>query len=141
MRETKFRIKYLGVEASGIPSAWAYITLPYDLKGELYHDEGSYDWDTFSQYAGFKDKNGKEVYEGDLLRENYKAGYSIYQVCFGLYDNEEDYEGSIRGIGWYITEHAFMNSGYQENLCEMIDFSKFEVIGNRFQNPELLEQT
>lgn len=80
------------------------------------------------QYTGLKDKNGKEIYEGDILR--FKANYTKkpcgYVVC--------KVEFSSYGI-------ELTNALYSYDPIE--ETSEFpytsEVIGNIYENPELLE--
>ena len=67
------------------------------------------------QYTGLKDKNGVEIYEGDIVKS---LGVSDY--CFGV--RPVEYIGS-----------SFTIKGY--GLCERL----VEVIGNIYENPELLE--
>jgi len=73
------------------------------------------------QYIGLKDKNGKEIYEGDICKngdwENdaYTYNYRIEEVC---YDHED---ASFYG----------MNPNDNGMTCE--------IIGNIHENPELLE--
>jgi len=87
------------------------------------------------QYTGLKDKNGKEIYEGDLYKTVYKAGYSIYEVCFGEYSNGGHYEDEISGNGWYLKETAYWTM--EKVTTDIEDFYADEVVGNIYENPEL----
>jgi uncharacterized phage protein (TIGR01671 family) len=90
------------------------------------------------QYTGLKDASGREIYEGDIVKETYPAGYSLHEVCIGEYDNGEEYDDYIRGYGVYTKEHRYIRD------YEMIigDYSSItgEVIGNIYENPELVSQ-
>jgi uncharacterized phage protein (TIGR01671 family) len=68
------------------------------------------------QYTGLKDKNGKEIYEDDIIKETMGVGKVVFRSgAFGL-----DY-------GIRITP-----------LC-INDMSSWEAIGNVWENPELLK--
>ncbi len=69
------------------------------------------------QYTGLKDKNGKEIYEGDIVNKNMPTEV-IYQ------------KGSY--CIWY--------QGYLFALNERLTESEIEVIGNKYENPELMEK-
>jgi uncharacterized phage protein (TIGR01671 family) len=82
------------------------------------------------QYTGLKDKNGKEIFEGDILRD---TDSEIYYVDF------------IRGCFYLRTNYkSFPHLGWAEWLpmCEIDRLANpvdFEIIGNIYENPDLLE--
>ena len=98
------------------------------------------------QLTGLTDRLGVEIYEGDVLKMTYPAGYSLYEVKFGNYDNGEEYESNESGIGWFTEEHAhYTDEGIVEiRICSMVGYPlehyEHEVIGNIWKNPELLEK-
>jgi uncharacterized phage protein (TIGR01671 family) len=98
------------------------------------------------QFTGLKDKNNVEIYEGDIVKDVYPAGYRTYEIKFGEFDNGEDYEDREYGNGWYlqsIFEHYFVEK-WKEQSYDKFDNSEIkiieilEVMGNVFENPELL---
>ncbi len=86
------------------------------------------------QFTGLKDKNGKEIYAGDIVKEHF---YSIKgkfigiigEVKFGLHETSQDYYASS-AYGWYI--------GRDEITQSLCDGENKEIIGNIWENAELL---
>ena len=144
MRTIKFRAKscYMG----GTQPAWVYGTFQYisqrrvrpgatdngtleprSDKGrivDLYGTETEVLCDTVGQFTGMTDKNGKEIYEGDIIR--FVNGQK--KVSGEWVDNEFIYtieysEGAFCGV-----------LGLSKALCAV------EVIGNIHDNPELIKR-
>jgi uncharacterized phage protein (TIGR01671 family) len=88
--------------------------------------------ETVGQYTGLKDKNGKEIYEGDLLKLTTKYGSTIKKVKWGSY-NDDEYV--YNGEGWICNGDFISDMGW-----ETYGHPKYEieVVGN-IHNSELLE--
>ena len=125
MREIKFRafIKELNEirEVEYINFLKKMISFPNKFCKEYYLN-ADFDEIELMQYTGLKDKNNKEIYEGDIvkLRANHGIGVVKYYDEWGAFVVE------------YIKPKPLVVLGmsyYKENI---------EVIGNIYENPELL---
>ena len=81
--------------------------------------------ETIGQYTGLKDKNGKKIFEGDIVKDD----YCIYKV---VYD----------GNGYYVKVNRLLKEcGTDKGLLyDLSDYKDLEVIGNIWDNPELLKE-
>jgi len=125
MREIKFRAwhkekKIMG-EVLGIDI----------LHKEIFFSNGDVDCCGFAdlkyielmQYTGLKDKNNKEIYEGDILFESFGERY--YKVVFENGSFRAEFEGDFE-------EHSF-------DLIDVV-LHRCEIIGNIYENPELIKE-
>lgn len=116
MREVKFRawdkdhFVYMGLKGAG----WSF-SEPFD---ETAH---AIEW---QQHTGLHDKNGKEIYEGDIVRDN---------------------NGKVWAIAWNEGYAAFGKRDpslgkKSQAISGLHPTSQLEVIGNIYENPDLLTQ-
>ena len=115
MREIKFRAWHIDNKEM-IYQGWNktyFVTI-----SNLFAYGGSVE---FMQYTGLKDKNGKEIYEGDILNI----------VTYG--SEEQKYIAKVQfDESRYIVRNKY---GY----APLYDLPPHEVIGNIYENPELLK--
>lgn len=156
MREIKFRGK------GGITDSWFIGSLVTWKDGAMIYggflNEGVVNPETIGQYTELKDKNGKEIYEGDILlikeyRNDalyYGFNYEEIQELF-LEDVRGELQHSYKALIHY-EEGCFVVSPKNTNRCEMYisemfgdmkcsqPIFEFEIIGNIHDNPELIKE-
>ena len=147
MREILFRGKRLdnGEWVYGWPFAdTADCSLKKAGKCQCPHDGSEYfivEWDddfheyeerqvipnTVGQYTGLKDKNGKMIFEGDIIESHYDSLYpdNVTIEVVKWYQN-----------GWCIQEGNFL----PDSLYGESDLTVSKVIGNIYDNPYLLKE-
>lgn len=131
MREIKFR----GKRKDNGEWVCGYLIKSYDERyfiGFL-HNSTSLDGDeiikeSVVQFTGLLDKNGKEIFEGDIIISKGNP-----DVLF-LISHGEDTDGIC--YGFILKSINLTKKDYPLNK----EIEKYEVIGNKFENPELLEE-
>ena len=108
----------------------------YDIKNADTCRQNSYliEEDTICQYTGFTDKNGKKIWENDVIR--YYSGEVYAPVKFGEYQNWFDSTSTCH-VGFYVDWDE--KYGIRKDLGYWINIANVEVVGNIFDNPELME--
>lgn len=83
----------------------------------------------FEQYTELNDKNGKEIYEGDIVRY---GGGNAYEVCFfnGCFGIKN------RNLSVLYNSYTFNDNDIYGSNGKL----RLEVIGNIHENPELVEK-
>ncbi len=84
--------------------------------------------ETLCEFTGLTDKNGKMIFENDILN-----AYGSYDLTVS-WDDEN---------AMFYAEYEGTKSGHEDDdnddYAEACDFINYEIIGNKFDNPELVE--
>jgi len=123
MREIKFR-------------AWNHEMDRYEyygvvqFEGSIVSDWGAdkYDW-IVEQFTGLLDKNGKEIYEGDIIQDSTFKDRGSYIMAV---------EWEKEAASFVLTRKGWAFRHYFYESCDPNDC---EVIGNIYESPELLKET
>ena len=129
-----------------------------EIKFRAWHESTGMEYDIYPpvkvplmQYTGLKDKDGVEIYEGDVIK--------VTTEFYGVFKNKVDYYTGVFGYmnmnsicvenkkgwnkdydqvnsGWFAGGFSALNGdGYAKHK----DVNNIEVIGNIYENPELLK--
>lgn len=121
MRETKFRAWHKKDK-----EMWDWKYLLKTMVGGTRQNAFSRDDLELMQFTGLRDKNGKEIYEGDILAMPYGGHPARWTV------------GELSEYGLYFQRHTIKPYQSPYPYRDLRHFDKAEVIGNIYENPELL---
>ncbi len=133
-REIKFR---------GFQKSWVYGGFHQESDGRclIIQDKASFEVDPKSvqQFTGLLDENGKEIYDGALVKLHYftqELGESL-----GINEGENEIIGQIcfQQLGLWVETEKEETSGYLLWINGLHDES-YKIIGNIYENPALLTQ-
>lgn len=109
-----------------------FLVLEIDYENRLVSDETYWNTIPFDdvklmQFTELKDKNGKEIFEGDIVKYKLEektftdiASFNKFFACFGLKDDTGD---------WFCSFDWLLENIKQDDI---------EAVGNVYENPELL---
>lgn len=125
MKQPKVYVKYLN-------KVLEVESINFDTKVVAVYDEDEHiycycDFDEveFIYGTGFMDKNGKEIEHGDILKTDFEDIFTIkFHSVYGFYAVNED-------------EKCWFADGIEDGIEGILP--KYEVIGNIYENKELLE--
>lgn len=127
MREIKFRVWDKKIK---FMISWNKLLEAYDLHNLLELTDKRFE---IMQFTGLKDKNGKEIFEGDIIEyKNTNWVVRFEMGSFSLFTGIENLSESL------IEKPKTDNEMLADELG--IWWTRCKVIGNKFENPELLEE-
>jgi len=134
MKNIKFRVwckklkelKYFTIKDIGLARYLEYVDVHYVWSKDSINTIPLNDKNPISLCTGLKDINGKEIYEGDIVKNDYnnpdcKVGKVIFDKQFASF-----------GFKFRKLKRTVMMSGYETE-------GRYEVIGNIFENKKLLK--
>ena len=112
----------------------------FQFDGEIFPNHGK---DILMQFTGLKDKNGKEIYEGDLVKVGkevmsvfwYKQSSEFWLLHLNLQDNSNYCASS----GVPARDWNWLDDGKAVNWHKNTKIAEVEIIGNIYENQELIK--
>lgn len=97
-----------------------------DVNGDLDTNPKKLQKIAVMQYTGLNDKNGKEIYEGDIVEWKYLQTWHKNEVMWV-------------GGGFVVTTSGFKDDLNEPQDLSLVSILNCEIIGNIYENPELLK--
>lgn len=135
MKQIEFRCWNVDENRMDIPSMLDFINSGYWVQTGQSSEHGFWVYPPeefiLLRFTGLYDKNGKEIYEGDIVK-TYHNFILIVAFEYGAFvlKNKQDTHCAV--LGW--------QSDYESNEMDWADLDDIEVIGNIYENKELLNE-
>ena len=128
MREIKFRVwnKTLGkFDPAGLP------IMHNSEKGIFGIDDSYVEHFVIQQYTGLKDKNGVEIYEGDIIQWSIDWRERKAEVKYGI----GEFDGGVyKYAGFYLEGDGRILEPYEiTNMIKHKEYYSYKVVGNIFE--------
>lgn len=128
MRDIKFR-------------AWNDGVMVYDVHLNCFGERLADTTQIIMQYTGLHDRNGKEIYEGDIVKFSNEIDEVYEEIGVVDFDLSEcGYKATYKtkeyndSMGYYVRTNCIYLIDSEEYECA------YEVVGNIHENPELLKE-
>jgi len=136
MREIKFRVWLKENQLMSDVFTLSRTTQGWGMAAVDYRPKDHYE---LMQYTGLKDKNGREIYEGDIVRlnnKNYDPEYDLFYEGIVVVEQTESLGFNLKAIDPVIDGE--FNKYDSSRFWHFAREDTTEIIGNIYENPELV---
>jgi uncharacterized phage protein (TIGR01671 family) len=139
--QDRFKYRAINMQTKEITYIDSFYWFEENGVSEIDHNNtgsGSFAEYWITQCTGLKDKNGKLIYEGDIFKtQEFCRGKEYY--CYSVIKYSD---GGYYLEGSYVTSGntiRFINYDIRNISKDLLESGLFDLVGNIYENPELLE--
>lgn len=133
MREILFKAKRKdnGEWVEGYLMDEDYINIPFNELGGRFDEPIEIEPDTLCQFTGLTDKNGEKIWENDIVKCKKYIGGNFVDYCIEV--------GYVEMKHGAFGLHRIKQDAYYRPFKDWLEDYEYEIIGNIFDNADLLE--